>query len=135
VALAEELPVTETLEAYRQLVHNLRIPLGMVFINRLHQASLTGSDLDHLHLTPGLSAAQRRLAEEVLQRAQETASQAEAQGRYRQRLQETLPLPMVYLPFLFSEEFGLPEVKRLSTLIQEELFRGSKPMPTAARKR
>jgi len=135
VTLAEEMPVTETLEAYGQLVHGLRIPLGMVFINRLYHAPLAGSDLDRLHLTPGLPTSHRRLAAEILQRARETTSQTEGQRLHLQRLQEKLFLPILHLPFLFAEEFGLPEVKRLSGLIQEELFRSKKPVPTAARKR
>lgn len=135
VALAEELPVTETLEAYQQLVHDLRIPLRMIFVNRLHRAPLARADLDRLHLTPGLPVSYRRLAKEVLQRAREAASQAEAQRSHLQRLQEALSLPLLRLPFLFAEEFGLPEVKQLSALIQAELLRGRKPVPIAVRKR
>ncbi len=139
VTLAEELPVAETLEAYRQLVHNLQMPLGVMFVNRLYHTPFALADLDHLYLTPGpsspgLSASRRRLVVELLQRAREAASQAETQGLYLQRLKATLSLPVLHLPFLFAEEFGLPEIKQLSVLIQEELLHSRKPMSTVARK-
>jgi anion-transporting ArsA/GET3 family ATPase len=135
VTLAEELPVTETIEAYRQLVHDLQLPLGLVFVNRLHQAPLARADLERLHLTSGLPASYLRLAEEVLRRARETTSQVEVQRLHLQRLQEALSLPILCLPFLSAEEFGLSEVKRLSTLIQTELFRGRKAVPITVRGR
>jgi len=37
VTLAEEMPVTETLEMRAQLVEGLGLPLGHVVVNRLHR--------------------------------------------------------------------------------------------------
>src|SRR6185295_3185712 len=37
VTLAEEMPVAETLETHAQLVHELRMPVGHLIVNRLHR--------------------------------------------------------------------------------------------------
>src|SRR5215510_1607740 len=41
VTIPEELPVSETQEAYRLLTEDLNLPLGVLFINRAHQCSLS----------------------------------------------------------------------------------------------
>ena len=116
VTTPEELPTNETQEAYQQLVEDQHLPLGVLFINRVHHTPIARAVLEQAWADTNAPARDRRLTKEILARAQTEAALAEAQAAYLQQLQQ-LPLPAVPLPFCFAEEFGLPEVEQLSHLI------------------
>jgi hypothetical protein len=116
VTLPEELPVSETWEAYRQLTEGLGFPLGALFINRVHQCPIPSSALTHARIGTKVSVQDRHLAEQVLADARAEAALAEAQAPYLQQLQK-LPLPPVQIPFYFTEQFGLLEIGRIAQVI------------------
>lgn len=113
VTTPEELSVSETCEAYQQLSEDLQAPLGVLFINRLHHTPITQAVLARARVAAPTPVQERRMAEQMLAHARTEAALAEGQAAYLQQLQR-LPLPSVPLPFCFAEEFGLPEVHRLS---------------------
>jgi len=106
VTTAEEMPVNETAEIHTQLRDRLGLPLGVLFVNRVHTAPLTPEEIPALSGTP-------RLVHDVLRCAREESGWAAINRRYLARLQTAVPLPTVALPFLFAEEFGLREVRAL----------------------
>jgi len=59
----------------------------------------------------GRDARERTVLEEVVARAREHAGWAAVNARYRTRLAEQVNVPIVEIPFLFTEEFGFAEVK------------------------
>ena len=107
VTTAEEMPVNETIEMYEQLRERLRMPLGTLFVNRLHVAPLAPGEV------PATPAGAPTLVADVLRCAREEAGWAAINQRYLERLRAHVPMPMVELPFLFAEEFGLAEVRAL----------------------
>jgi len=107
VTTAEEMPVNETTEMYQQLRERLHMPLGVLFVNRVHTAPLAPADV------PAAPAGATALVTDVLRCAHEEAGWAAINRRYLDRLRETVPMPTVVLPFLFAEEFGLDEVRSL----------------------
>lgn len=109
VTTAEEMPVNETTEMYQQLRERLRMPLGVLFVNRVHDAPLAVDAL------PAERSDVSPLVRDVLRCAREEAGWAAINRRYLERLRTTVPMPTVVLPFLFAEEFGLDELR---TLIQ-----------------
>ncbi|MCS6927639.1 MAG: AAA family ATPase [Candidatus Binatia bacterium] len=117
VAIPEELSVSETLEAYHQLQNELRLPLGILFINRVRPPTVSLAALARLGVDPRAQPRDRSLAEQALRRAQLEAALGEAQVPLVRRL-ETLPLPSVRLPFCFAEDFALPQVEQLSRLLE-----------------
>jgi anion-transporting ArsA/GET3 family ATPase len=107
VTTAEEMPVNETTEMYGQLRDRLRLPLGVLFVNRVHEAPLAPAEIGEA--PSGASP----LAADVLRCAREESGWAAINRRYLDRLRATVPMPTVVLPFLFAEEFGLEEVRAL----------------------
>jgi anion-transporting ArsA/GET3 family ATPase len=107
VATAEEMPVNETSEIYQQLRERLRMPLGVLFVNRMHRAPLARDEVPAE--PPGASP----LVRDVLRCAREEAGWAAINRRYLDRLRASVPMPTVVLPFLFAEEFGLAELRGL----------------------
>ncbi|MEO6028712.1 MAG: ArsA family ATPase [Candidatus Binatia bacterium] len=107
VTTAEEMPVNETTEMYQQLRERLHMPLGVLFVNRVHTAPLAPTEV------PAAPVGATQLVNDVLRCAREEAGWAAINRRYLDRLRETVPMPTVVLPFLFAEEFGLDEVRSL----------------------
>jgi anion-transporting ArsA/GET3 family ATPase len=115
VTTAEEMPVNETREMYAQLRDNLKMPLGVLFVNRVHAAPLAPGAV------PIAPANAPPLVNDVLRCGREEAGWAAINEHYLERLRSTVPMPTVELPFLFCEEFGLPEVRRLLDHAQRQL--------------
>jgi anion-transporting ArsA/GET3 family ATPase len=120
VTIPEELPTSETYEAYHQLTEKLQFPLGVLFINSVRQCPVPPLVLANARVRAQAPAPARNLVEQVLTSARAEAALAEAQAPYLQHLQR-LPLPAVQIPFYFAEQFGLPEVKQIADLLATAL--------------
>jgi anion-transporting ArsA/GET3 family ATPase len=107
VTTAEEMPVNETTEMYQQLRERLHMPLGVLFVNRVHDAPFAPEEV------PAEPSGATPLVSDVLRCAREEAGWAAINRRYLARLREAVPMPTVVLPFLFAEEFGLDELRSL----------------------
>lgn len=116
VATAEEMPVNETITMYEQLVNKLGIPTGFLFVNRLHQSDFRRADIEKLREAAAASRDRRAKIAlgEVADRADEEAGWTRLNERYLARLAEEIPLPLVPIPYYFTEEFGWNEVKQIA---------------------
>jgi anion-transporting ArsA/GET3 family ATPase len=116
VSTAEEMPVNETVEMYRQLHDALGMPLGVLFVNRVHRSPFAVEEIRAPAAPPPLVA-------DVLRCAREEAGWAAINARHLERLRVGVPMPTVELPFLFAEEFGLGEVRALLGHAEAQLTR------------
>jgi anion-transporting ArsA/GET3 family ATPase len=116
VATAEEMPVNETVAMYHALRDDLRMPTGLLFVNRLHEGGLVEADIERLTAAAARrrDEAERRLLRAVAARARQEAGWAALNARYRERLTAEVGLPMVELPFVFAEEFGFAQLRTLA---------------------
>jgi len=123
VTTAEELAVTETEETFRELRKALRMPTGVLFINRLHRAPCSQTDIDAVRRGARRSrrTENRVLLGELASRAEEEASWARLNAQYRLRLARTISMPAVEIPFLPSGEFALPELAVIGSAICAQL--------------
>jgi anion-transporting ArsA/GET3 family ATPase len=115
VATAEEMPVNETIEMYTRLRDELAMPLGVLFVNRVHDAPLSPADV------PPAPDGAPSLVGDVLRCARVEAGWTAINRRYLARLREAVPMPTVTLPFLFAEEFGLGEIRALLAGTERQL--------------
>ena len=134
VTIPEELPVSETQETYRQLTEELDLPLGVLFLNRVHACPLPPSILTNALINTKASIADRRLAEQVLASGQTEAILAEAQASYLQQLSQ-LPLPALQIPFYFTGQFGLSEVKQIAQMVAGPVVERARAKGEKGRKR
>jgi anion-transporting ArsA/GET3 family ATPase len=120
VTLAEEMPVTETLETRAQLVDALELPVGYVIANRLHGRHFAPGVLERLRAgVTAAPAAERALVTCVAERAAEESGWADINAAHLARLRAGIgDTPLVELPFLFVEEFGSAEVEELSHVLE-----------------
>ncbi len=118
VTTAEEMPVTETIEAYTTLASDLRVPLGLLVVNRLHHGAAPDALVDRLREGAAvLPAADARVALAVARRATEENAWAAINRAQLERLRVAVPLPTIVLPMVFAREFGPDDVAALSQLV------------------
>jgi anion-transporting ArsA/GET3 family ATPase len=122
VTTPEELPVSETQEAYDHLVNDLRLPLGALFINKVLRVPFSLEEIQRTRINIHASVGERHWVEQVLACAQVEAAQAEAQAPYLQQLHQ-LPLPSIQIPLRLAEQFNLPEVEQISDLLAASMLR------------
>ena len=120
VTVAEELPVSETQEIYRQLADTMHLPLGLLFVNRVHEVPLSQASLARFSFAERDSVPERQLAERIVACARTEATLTEGQEVHFQQLRQ-LPLPFLTLPFCFAPEFGFTEVESLSHRLEKAL--------------
>jgi anion-transporting ArsA/GET3 family ATPase len=118
VTVAEDMPVTETLETRVELAR-LGLPPGFVIVNRLHRRRFAPSVLARLTAAAGGSADERALVACVAERAAEESGWADINAAQTARLRAEIgDTPLIELPFLFAEEFSRAEVEQLSRLLE-----------------
>ncbi len=128
VTTAEEMPVNETVAMFLQLRDDLGMPPGLLFVNRLHESGLMPADVGRL-----VAAAERSRDEEnrealleVAARAREEVGWTRVNARYCRRLAEAVDMPMVKIPFLFSEEFGFAQLREVADCIAQRTQGGGR---------
>jgi anion-transporting ArsA/GET3 family ATPase len=116
VTTAEEMPVNETVTMYRTLRDELHMPTGLLFVNRVHEGGLAAADVEKLNAAAerNRDEKERRLLRAVAARAREEIGWSALNARYRARLAEEVAMPIIELPFLFSEEFGFAQLRALA---------------------
>jgi anion-transporting ArsA/GET3 family ATPase len=123
VTTPDELPVSETEEAYRQLTEDLRLPLGALFINRVHFAPLSTEALQTVSLHEAISSGERQVIDLILRCGQTEAMDAEAQV-VRLRPLHNIPLPRIALPVARpgkADETIVEHLSRAMTTVADEL--------------
>ncbi len=120
VTLAEEMPVSEALEAHAELTGPLGLPLGWVIVNRLHRRRFSPALLETLRAAAAAAPGEERaLLAAVADRAQEEEGWAAINAQHLAALRAALPAePFVELPFLFVEEFDRAALEQLAALLE-----------------
>ncbi|MBI2706542.1 MAG: ATPase [Actinobacteria bacterium] len=115
VTLPEETPVNELIETAYSLEDEVGISLGPVVVNGLYP-EVGGLAVDPAeaakeagaHLHPGEAEAMRKAAQFRLDRM-------ELQREQIARLADTLPLPQLWLPYVFSPDLHRDDIEDLSS--------------------
>ncbi|MEM7274667.1 MAG: ArsA family ATPase [Actinomycetota bacterium] len=112
VTLAEETPVTETIETAFSLEDRVGLKLGPVVVNGLWppiDGLMAAADGLRSRRAAGVLAARRA--------AEHRVARVGAQQTEIQRLAAQLPLPQIHLPFLFRDRFGVAELGELADIL------------------
>jgi Anion-transporting ATPase len=112
VALAEEMPVNETLELERRLHETVGLGLDAIVVNGLWPGRFSAADVRRLR-----AAAQNGhdpAAASTLRAAVTMSDRAKAQRAHLARLRRHAHAPVTTLPFVFERELGLADYERLA---------------------
>lgn len=134
VTLAEDMPVTEALEAHAQIAGPLGLPIGATIVNRVHRRRFSADVLAKIERAAASGrTGDRACLGAVRDRAVEETSWSDINAQHLARLRAALGAgTLVELPFLFAEEFGEAEV---ATLAAELAAAASATPATAAGRR
>lgn len=120
--LAEDLPVTETLQL-AQGMRELDIALGPVAVNRLYPprfgSGMSAVALDELSASP--AALGDALLGPVLAAARLQRQRAQLNDTHVARLRAALPEPQLHLPYLFTAAFGRASLEELADRLEGQL--------------
>jgi anion-transporting ArsA/GET3 family ATPase len=123
VTLAEDMPVSETLETHAQLTGDLRMPLGRIVVNRVHQRPFESVVVGTLR-TAAETAGGRDgdLLAAVADRAELEAGWTAINAEHVARLEEEIGGDLlVTVPFLFAEEFGTIQLDDVARRLEDAL--------------
>jgi anion-transporting ArsA/GET3 family ATPase len=137
VTLAEEMPVSETIETMDALENKLKIDSGPVFANAMYSELFTGPEQVSLvqmraegNVQPLTDEAEKvglRLDKDDLESLVSYARFLEArrgiQGKHLKDLRKGTNEPVVELPFLFSAGLALPDIETLADAIEERIVK------------
>jgi len=119
VTTAEDMPVNETLAMAKRVGTELHLPLGCLFVNRLHQRKFRAADVKALRAAAkrARNDTDRTVLDAMAMRAEEESGWAQLNDRYLGQLTKQVDLPRFELPFVFAEEFGGDELERLVDVV------------------
>ena len=118
VALAEEIPVNETIELEGRLREALGMELAAVLANGVLPERFSGAEAATIESVDGAGSDAVR---EALAAALGAHERARAQRSQLARLKRELAAPVATLPFLLTPELALEDLKRLSRQLERRL--------------
>jgi anion-transporting ArsA/GET3 family ATPase len=129
VTVAEEMPVTETLELIERLQSETDIDVASVVVNRvLPELFARGEEdiFDVLRAPAGRGALAAEVGDGivgVLEGAELAVNLRRSRVPHLERLRDGLPagLPLVYLPFLFHRSHGVRATSRIAEALGDEM--------------
>jgi anion-transporting ArsA/GET3 family ATPase len=113
VALAEEMPVNETLELERRLPEAVGSSLEAIVVNGMWPERFSAADAELLRVSLDSRPAVRA--------ALSSYERARGQRSHLRRLRRATNARVVTLPYLFDAEIGLPEYEKLATSLARKL--------------
>jgi anion-transporting ArsA/GET3 family ATPase len=135
VTLAEEMPVSETLETATQLSDRIAISVGPIFANAVYPELFTAKEEELLknirsdgsldEFLPeseraGLGVEQDDL-EALIGYADFLSARRAIQTGHLKELRDAATEPVLELPFLFAARIGLPQLEELADAIEERV--------------
>lgn len=123
VTIPEETPVNELVDTAFALEDRVGIALGPVIVNGCYEEIAADGELTEASVRRDADAIDRflsaREAADLVRAARFRTARHDLQLEQAERLAETLPLPQVRLPFLFTAEVGRDEIGLLADALTE----------------
>src|SRR4051794_5570283 len=120
VALAEEMPVNETLELDQRLRGVVGLGLDAVVVNGVYPERFTRDDAERLRAVAEADGHDPSAAA-ALSAALAEHERARVQRNHIRRLRRGTDAPVITLPFLFEPELGLDAYRRLGAEVEHKL--------------
>lgn len=117
VTLPEEMPVAETVETAARIRKGLGLSLGPTILNQTFEKIFTAEEERSLNEWARSPRQEARLP--LLRAVALQQNRAKMSREYAERLREELKTELLKLPFVYTEDFGLPEVERLAVFMNE----------------
>ena len=115
VSLAEELPTRESLELAARIKNDLNIKIGNCFVNRVWPNPFSSNEEEIFSELRTTLKGESAEVDALLEHVSRSIDRRNHQNRYIRELREGLDqIPVVELPYLFTDNIGLEELDQLS---------------------
>ncbi len=114
VSLPEEMAVREAAELAEKLKRVLKIPPGFLFMNAVWPRALSSHERQLVSTFQDAVRGEDPLVDGVLSALGESEFRRDHQRPMVERARQSVSLPYVELPFVFSESFGIEQLRILS---------------------
>ena len=118
VALAEEMPVNETIELERRLKDEVGVKLAAVVVNAVLPERYSNSEAEQLDSVNGQGGPATR---EAVATALAAHARAKEQHSQIARLKRALDAPVITLPFLLTPEVDVDGLRELAAELERKL--------------
>jgi anion-transporting ArsA/GET3 family ATPase len=118
VALAEEMPVNETIELEQRLKDDVGVKLAAVIVNAVLPERYSGAEAEQLQAVDGDGGPATR---EAVSTALLAHTRAKEQRSQVARLKRELTAPVVTLPFLLTPEVDVDGLRELAAELERKL--------------
>jgi anion-transporting ArsA/GET3 family ATPase len=118
VALAEEMPVNETIELGDRLRAELKMEVDSIVVNGLYPERFTQDEAKRIEALDGRGSDEARAA---LEAALAEHGRARSQRSELRRLKTAVEAPVATLPFLFEADLGRDGLEELSRELERKL--------------
>jgi len=118
VALAEEMPVNETIDLEERLAGDMEMKLSAVLVNGVLPERFSGADAQAMAGAEGTGSPAAR---EALTAALRAHDRARSQRSQVARLKRVVEAPVSTLPFLLTPELALEDIEELSVEVESKL--------------
>ncbi len=118
VALAEEMPVNETIDLQQRLADEMGLQLTAALVNGVLPERFSGADAESMQSMDGAGSPAAREAVEAALRAHQ---RERAQRSQVARLRRGVDAPVATLPFLLTPEVGVEDLEKLSRDLERKL--------------
>jgi anion-transporting ArsA/GET3 family ATPase len=118
VALAEDMPVNETLDLGDRLNEEMGQHLQAIVVNAIYPERFSGAEAEKIASADGKPS---KAARDALEAALSEHHRARAQRSQLRRLRRDADAPVSTLPFLFEPEIGAEQVEALSRELERRL--------------
>jgi anion-transporting ArsA/GET3 family ATPase len=127
VTTPEEMPVAETIELVERIRREAKVPLGDVVVNRVLPELFTRADEETFEALRAPAARELMAARvgagatDVLDAARLAVSLRRTGARYLEYLQQSVELPLLYVPYLFVRAHGRRVTRMVADALGAEL--------------
>ena len=127
VTTPEEMPVAETIELVDRIRREVDVPLGSVIVNRVLPELFTRADEETFEALRApqpselLTARVGAGATDVLDAARLAVSLRRTGANHLEQLQQSVDLPLMYVPYLFVRAHGLRVTRMVADALGAEL--------------
>jgi anion-transporting ArsA/GET3 family ATPase len=137
VAIPEEMPVNEAADLYKLALGELRMPLGVAFLNAMMPPLFGPEESEALAREARSGRLERvlggpRATQALMACARSRDERAQMARRYETRLREMIPLPVVPVPYVFEADFDRATLETVAKEVAAALAPAAAPTKRAA---
>jgi anion-transporting ArsA/GET3 family ATPase len=127
VATPEEMPVEETIDLYHRLTDHTKVDIALAVANRVLPENFGRGEEEVFELLtepPSAAIIQQEIGDDpapIFEAARLSASLRRTGVEHLRRLREALPVPLVYVPFVFAKSHGMRTTRLVANYLAEEL--------------